>query len=49
MHSKKFNDIKMYYETGRWSLTMVQNAVVKGWITEEEYFEITGIAYGLEE
>lgn len=45
MHSKKYNDIKMYYETGRWTLTMVSNAVLKGWITEEEYKEITGLKY----
>ena len=45
MHSKKFDSIKMYYETGRWTLTMVQNAVVKGWITEDEYTEITGLEY----
>lgn len=44
MHSKKFDSIKMYYETGRWSLTMVQNAVGK-WITEDEYTEITGLVY----
>ena len=45
MHSKKFDDIKMYYDTNRWTLTMVQNAVVKGWITEDEYTEITGLEY----
>lgn len=45
MHSKKFDSIKMYYETGRWTLTMVQNAVVKSWITEDEYTEITGLEY----
>ena len=45
MHSKKFDSIKMYYETGRWTLAMVQNAVVKNWITEDEYFEITGLEY----
>ena len=45
MHSKKFDSIKMYYETGRWTLTMVQNAVKKGWITEDEYTEITGLVY----
>lgn len=45
MHSKKYYDIKMYYETDRWTLTMVQNAVVKSFITKEEYTEITGLEY----
>ena len=43
--SPKFNRVKTYYDTGRWNDTMVRNAVVKGWITEEEYTEITGKEY----
>ena len=40
MHSKKFNLVKEYYNTNRWTKEMVHNAVIKGWITEEEYNEI---------
>lgn len=42
MHSKKFEKVKNYYDSGFWTLAMVRNAVVKGWITAEEYREITG-------
>lgn len=42
MHSRKYETVKSYYEKGFWSAEMVQNAVVKGWITEEEYKEIVG-------
>lgn len=45
MYSEKFEKVKYYYDTKRWSLVMVKNAVVKGWITEEEYKEITGFEY----
>ena len=45
MHSAKFERIRYYYDTDRWTLTMVQNAVVKGWITTDEYTEITGLEY----
>ena len=45
MHSEKFEKVKFYYDTGRWDITKVHNAVVKGWITEEEFFEITGENY----
>ena len=44
-HSKKFNKVKSYYDAGLWSKTMARNAVVKNWITAEEYEEITGEAY----
>ena len=43
--SKKFNMIKAAYERGTWNKAMVRNAVVKGWITEEEYTIITGEDY----
>lgn len=39
-HSKKFETVKRYYDMGFWSEAKVRNAVVKGWITEEEYNEI---------
>lgn len=34
-----------YYKAGMWTLTMVRNAVAKGWITEDEYTELTGEEY----
>ena len=42
--SDKYEKVKYYYDTKRWSLTMVKNSVGK-WITEEEYSEITGLEY----
>ena len=44
-HSKRFNDIKAWYEAGIWKKKAVKNAVVKGWITTSEYEEITGEPY----
>lgn len=42
--SKKYELVKKYYDSGFWTTEMVHNAVVKGWITEEEYNEIVGDA-----
>lgn len=47
MHSPKYNKVKKYYDDGRWTIKMVRDAVVKGWITEEEFEEITGQIYNL--
>lgn len=44
--SKKYELVKEYYDNGLWNLTRVRNAVVKGWITAEEYEIITGQTYG---
>lgn len=51
-HSPKFEKVKNYYELWvdtdgekGWSPKMVANAVVKKWITAEEYEEITGEPY----
>lgn len=44
-HSQKFYKVKKYYESGLWTKSMVRNAVVKNWITAEEYEEITGEPY----
>jgi hypothetical protein len=41
----KYDKVKYYYENGLWTIDMVRNAVVKGWITETEFEEITGIKY----
>ena len=43
--SKKYNFVKSAYERGSWNKDMVKNAVIKGWITAEEYQLITGEAY----
>ena len=37
--------IKDFYDSGLWTVSMVSNAVVKNWITAEEYAEITGQPY----
>lgn len=44
-HSPKFEKVKRYYEDGRWKKSQVRDAVIKGWITAEEYEEITGEPY----
>lgn len=44
-HSAKFELVKGYYDDGIWKKKAVRNAVVKGWITGDEYEEITGEAY----
>lgn len=41
----KYDKVKYYYENGLWNIDMVRNAVVKGWITETEFEEITSIKY----
>lgn len=43
--SPKFEKVKRYYDGGLWNKTMVRNAVVKEWITAEEFEEITGEVY----
>lgn len=44
-HSPKFELVKNYYDSGFWKKKAVRNAVNKGWITAEEYEEITGEIY----
>lgn len=43
--SKKFNKVKGFYDQGFWTVEMVRNSVEKGWITAEEFAEITGEDY----
>ncbi|MCD7864050.1 MAG: XkdX family protein [Lachnospiraceae bacterium] len=43
--SAKYNKVKGYYDKDLWTISQVRNAVVKGWITAEEYEEITGETY----
>ena len=44
-HSPKYEKVKNYYDKGLWTVGMVRNAVIKGWITPEEFEEITGEPY----
>lgn len=48
MASKRYELVKRYYDTtirGKrlWTRKMVKNAVLKGWITQDEYDEIVGM------
>ena len=40
-----FEKIKKYYQDGLWTKAMVRNAVIKGKITADEFYQITGEAY----
>ena len=44
-HSKNYKKVKNYWDRGLWNETRVRNAVTKGWITADEFTEITGITY----
>jgi len=44
-HSANYEKVKRYYVLKIWNETRVRNAVVKGWITEAEFTEITGKEY----
>lgn len=41
--SKNYEKVKNYYILGLWDVTKLQNAVIKGWITQEEYEEIKAL------
>lgn len=43
--SKFAEQVKSWFETGRWNRKMVDNALEKGRITADEYAEITGEPY----
>lgn len=45
MHSEKFDVVMSYYRHKLWTIKQVRNAVVKEWITPEEFYEITGQTY----
>ena len=45
-HSEKFELVKGYYDSGKWKIKRVRMAVQAGWITAEEFEEITGEVYG---
>ena len=40
--SKKYEKVKRYFDDGLWSINRVADAVIKGWITAEEFEKITG-------
>lgn len=44
-HSRNFQKVKFWFDTGVWSEERVRNAVKMGWITAEEFEEITGSAF----
>ena len=44
-HSENFGKVKNYYDLKMWDETRVRNAVVKKWISAEEFKEITGKEY----
>lgn len=43
--SKNYEKVKYYYDRGLWDISRVREAVIKGWITAEEYYLITGEEY----
>lgn len=43
--TSKFQKVKYYYDNGLWDINRVRNAVIKNWITAEEFEEITGESY----
>lgn len=43
MASKRYELVKSYYDKRLWTRKMLKNAVVKGWITQDEYDEIVGM------
>lgn len=40
-----FERIKKWFKQGLWAIDMVKNAVIKGVITKDQYYEITGEEY----
>ena len=44
-HSNHYEKVKLYYSMKLWDKGRVQNAVVKKWITVDEFQQITGEAY----
>lgn len=44
-HSTNYAKVKGFYDRGQWDIKRVRMAVVKKWITAEEFKEITGEEY----
>jgi len=49
MATSKYQKVKNYYDNGLWSIRKVHDAVEKGWITPEQFEEITGEVYEAED
>lgn len=47
--SDRYNKVKKYYDDELWTLEMVKNAVIKRWITAEEFEQITHTKYSIDE
>lgn len=45
--SKKYMKVKKYFDNGLWNEDRVADAVIKGWITVDEFREITGVFYDI--
>lgn len=43
--SKYYDKVKYYFDHKLWSIERVREAVVKGWISQSEYEEITHEPY----
>lgn len=43
MASKRYELVKGYYDKRLWTRRMLKNAVIKGWITQDEYDGIVGV------
>lgn len=43
--SDKYEKVRNYYKNNLWTLEQVRNAVVKEWITGDEFMKITGKEY----
>jgi hypothetical protein len=43
--SKRYELVKQYYDAGLWGKKWVRDAVIKGWVTIAEYWQITGEEY----
>lgn len=43
--SKYYKIVKNNYDKGFWSIDRVRDAVTMGWITAEEFYDITGEPY----
>lgn len=44
-HSPKYEMVRGFYMNNLWEERKVRDAVIKHWITEEEFKEITGKDY----
>lgn len=43
--SERYEELMKYYDLGLWDETRIKKAVIRGWLTPEEYKKITGKEY----